>query len=170
VLERTPDADLVALDKDPQRLERIRQNLQRLSLSARLIAGDAAKPQDWWDNRPFDRILVDAPCSATGVIRRHPDIKIHRTPADIVALEKTQKQILEGLWPLLLPGGRLLYVTCSILTQENENQITRFLACHDDAAEIKLTVPSGIPRAAGQQILPGEQGMDGFYYACLQKH
>jgi 16S rRNA (cytosine967-C5)-methyltransferase len=170
VLERTPGADLVALDKDPQRLERVRQNLQRLSLSAQLMVGDAAKPQDWWDNRPFDRILADAPCSATGVIRRHPDIKIHRTPADIAALKNTQKQILEGLWPLLTHGGKLLYVTCSILTQENENQITRFLACHGDAAEIKLTVPSGIPRAVGQQILPGEQGMDGFYYACLQKH
>jgi len=131
--------------------------------------GDAAKPQDWWDNRPFDRILVDAPCSATGVIRRHPDIKIHRTPADITALRNSQKQILEGLWPLLTPGGRLLYVTCSILNEENEEQITDFLARHPDAEEIKLTVPYGLARAAGQQILPGEHGMDGFYYAYLQR-
>jgi len=169
VLERTPDADLVALDKDTQRLARVQQNLQRLSLSAQLIVGDAAKPQDWWDNRQFDRILVDAPCSATGVIRRHPDIKIHRTPADVVALERIQKQILEGLWPLLVRGGKLLYATCSILNEENEEQIIGFLARHPDAQEIKLTVPHSIARAAGRQILPGEHGMDGFYYAYLQK-
>ncbi len=170
LLERAPAADVVALDIDRHRLERVRQNLQRLGLEARVVAGDAASPQEWWDGRLFERILVDAPCSATGVIRRHPDIKIHRRPTDIAKLHYTQKQILASLWPLLAPGGNLLYVTCSILRQENEDQIAPFLAAHSDAVEIDLPVPHGVRRTAGRQILPGEHDMDGFYYVCLQKH
>jgi 16S rRNA (cytosine967-C5)-methyltransferase len=147
----------------------IEDNLARLGLSAKIIAGDAANPANWWDGRPFDRILADVPCSATGVIRRHPDIKLRRRPEDLPKLVTTQARLLEGLWPLLKPGGKLLYVTCSMLAVENEKQLSAFLVRHPEAREVMLPMSAGRARAVGRQILPGEAGMDGFYYACIRK-
>jgi 16S rRNA (cytosine967-C5)-methyltransferase len=169
ILESQPDIDLTALDNDAARLKRVDGNLRRLQLQARLIEGDAAQPAAWWDGVMYDRILLDAPCSATGVIRRHPDIKILRRPDDIAALAELQGRMLQALWPLLKPGGMFLYATCSILPQENEQQITHFLTAQTDACEKAIDASWGNPREAGRQILPGENGMDGFYYACLQK-
>lgn len=169
ILESQPDIDLTALDNDAARLKRVDGNLRRLQLQARLIEGDAAQPAAWWDGVMYDRILLDAPCSATGVIRRHPDIKILRRPDDIAALAELQGRMLQVLWPLLKPGGMFLYATCSILPQENEQQITRLLMAQTDACEKAIDASWGNPREAGRQILPGENGMDGFYYACLQK-
>lgn len=170
ILERTPDIMLLALDHDPARLERIHQNMQRLGLKAQVICGDAATPDPWWQGPQFDRILLDAPCSASGVIRRHPDIKHHRTEQDLVELVRTQARILDSLWPLLVPGGKLLYVTCSILPQENEQQVRALCARHKDAILVPLDLPWAHATHGGYQILPGEQGMDGFYYACLGKN
>jgi 16S rRNA (cytosine967-C5)-methyltransferase len=171
ILERTPAARLLALDVDAGRLARVRENFARLGLNGEIVAGDAAAPADWWDGRPFDRILLDAPCSATGVIRRHPDIRLHRTARDLARLAATQARLLDSLWPLLAPGGKLLYVTCSILPEENLQQIVAFLARHADARAWPLDHP-GLDRHArfdgqGHQILPGTAGMDGFYYAGL---
>jgi len=170
LLERTPElAELVALDKEPSRVALIEDNLARLGLGAKTITGDAANPANWWDGHPFDRILADVPCSATGVIRRHPDIKRRRQPEDLPKLVTTQARLLEGLWPLLKPGGKLLYVTCSMLSMENEKQLSAFLVRHPEAREVMLPMTVGRTRAAGRQILPGEAGMDGFYYACIRK-
>jgi 16S rRNA (cytosine967-C5)-methyltransferase len=169
LLECEPSLDLTALDRDADRLEQVGDNLRRLGLTARLIAGDARRPADWWDGAPYDRILVDAPCSATGVIRRHPDIKLLRRERDIAALAERQSAILAGLWPLLRPGGRLLYATCSVLRQENEQVIGAFLARHPDARERPIAADWGHPLPRGRQILPGETDMDGFYYAGLTK-
>jgi 16S rRNA (cytosine967-C5)-methyltransferase len=170
LLEQAVQAELVALDREPARMKLIEENLARLKLSAKTVIGDAANPAGWWDGQGFDRILADVPCSATGVIRRHPDIKIRRRPGDLPRLIATQEQILEGLWPLLKPGGKLLYATCSILPDENENQMAAFLRRHPDATEDVLTTEAGRSRAVGRQILPGEAGMDGFYYARLRKN
>lgn len=165
------DVELVALDCDEQRLTRVRENLDRLRLSAELVYGDAATPDGWWDGRAFDRILLDTPCSGTGVIRRHPDIKLLRHSSDIEALAERQAQLLAALWPLLKPGGMLLYATCSVLTQENERQMGTFLDRHPDAhAEPLVLSQLCAATVIGQQILPGEHGMDGFYYARLRKH
>lgn len=161
--------EVVAVDIAPERIGRIRENLTRAGLAATILAADAARPDDWWDGRPFDRILVDAPCSATGVIRRHPDIKVLRKPSDIAELADTQRRILEGVWPLLVPGGRLLYATCSVLRRENEEQVGAFLKAHPDAVEIPITAAWGTPVNHGRQILTGDRNMDGFYYACLEK-
>ncbi|MEW6332195.1 MAG: 16S rRNA (cytosine(967)-C(5))-methyltransferase RsmB [Pseudomonadota bacterium] len=169
LLEQAALAELVALDREPARVKLIEENLTRLKLGAKTVVGDAANPASWWDGRPFDRILADVPCSATGVIRRHPDIKVRRQPGDLPRLVATQQQILEGLWPLLKPGGKLLYVTCSILPDENENRVTAFLQRHPDATEDVLTTDAGRARTVGRQIVPGEAGMDGFYYARLRK-
>ena len=147
----------------------IEQNLKRLGLAAHLVTADASEPGSWWDGQLFDRILLDVPCSATGVIRRHPDIKLRRRPEDLPKLAATQTRLFAALWPLLRPGGKLLYVTCSILPEENENQVRAFLACADSAAEVPLPTAVGRPHDAGRQILPGDDGMDGFYYACLLK-
>jgi 16S rRNA (cytosine967-C5)-methyltransferase len=174
ILERVPQVTLVALDVDAQRLERVRENFTRLGLQGMAVQGDAARPSAWWDGRPFDRILLDAPCSATGVIRRHPDIRLHRTPTDITRLAATQAQLLDALWPLLAPGGKLLYVTCSILPEENAQQLAAFLARHPDAREHTLMHPALTHSArrvgAGFQILPGAGNMDGFYYSQLAKY
>jgi 16S rRNA (cytosine967-C5)-methyltransferase len=142
-------------------------NLQRLHLQARLIAGDARAPANWWDGKPFERILLDAPCSGTGVIRRHPDIKLLRTPADIAQLAELQQQLLVALWPLLAPGGRLLYATCSIMPDENTRTVERFLATRADARELPIEAAWGIEQAAGRQLLTAQH--DGFYYALLEK-
>ena len=161
---------LTALEIDPQRLLRIRQNMQRLGHEVEIIEGDASKPEIWWSGRKFDRILLDAPCSGSGVIRRHPDIKLLRRARDIDQLAAQQLRLLKALWPLLDKGGKLLYATCSVLPQENENIIHSFLSQEGTAKELDIDVHYGHSRQHGIQILPGEHKMDGFFYACLQKN
>ena len=170
ILERQPAlAELVALDISEERINRLNETLLRLDLSAKTCTGNAAKPNTWWDERPFDRILLDAPCSASGVIRRHPDIKLLRRMDDLSQITQTQAQILAALWSLLKPGGMLLYATCSVLQQENTQQLQRFLAKHADARLTPIKADWGREQVAGRQILPGEDGMDGFFYACIYK-
>jgi len=168
LLERA-EIDLTALDSAPPRVDRIRQNLQRLRLDARLLTGDAGAPKAWWNRQPFDRILVDAPCSATGVLRRRPDVRLHRRASDIAALQAQQRRILAALWPLLAPGGRLLYITCSLLRAENEAIVGELLAAQPDAHAIAFELPVGRAAAVGWQILPGDGDLDGMYYAVLEK-
>ena len=160
---------LVAVDIDESRMLRVSENILRLNLSADLVVGDAANPEAWWDGEVFDRILLDVPCSALGVIRRHPDIKLLRKPEDIQVLRDVQQRILKAVWPLLASAGVILYATCSILKQENEQQIAVFLAEHPDAVEIPITADWGFAVSHGRQILPGDSAMDGFYYALIKK-
>jgi len=160
---------LVAVDIDESRMLRVSENILRLNLSADLVVGDAANPEAWWDGEAFDRILLDVPCSALGVIRRHPDIKLLRKPEDIQALRDVQQRILKAVWLLLASGGVMLYATCSILKRENEQQIAVFLAEHPDAVEIPITADWGFAVSHGRQILPGDSAMDGFYYALIKK-
>ena len=155
------DVEMVALDKDEKRLLRVAENLQRLELSATLLVGDAANPADWWDGKPFERILADVPCSATGVVRRHPDIKWLRRKKDIASFAAQQSEILKSLWPLLAQDGKLLYATCSVFNQENQSVIDAFLAQNPAARQLVTEVPDG-------QLLPTDQH-DGFFYALLQK-
>lgn len=170
ILEREPHlAALLALDIDTERLARLRENLDRLGLQAQVITGNALTPEDWWDGQPFDRILLDAPCSATGVIRRHPDIKLLRQPEDIPSLAEQQGRLLERLWPLLASEGTLLYATCSVLKQENEQIIAGFLSRHNDAWHSPIAAAWGRAGHYGRQLLAGESDMDGFYYARLIK-
>lgn len=168
LLERTDDLELLALDRDGERLARVAENLRRLKLTAELRAADAARPSQWWDGKPFDRILLDAPCSGTGVIRRHPDIKWLRREADLAPAARTQARLLEALWPLLAPGGVLLYATCSILCAEGEDVVRAFLSEHANARELKIAAPWGEAREVGRRIAPGGN-YDGFYYARLIK-
>jgi 16S rRNA (cytosine967-C5)-methyltransferase len=166
--------ELTCVDIDAARLDGVGDNLARLGLAATLLCGDASKPDTWWDGQPYDGILLDAPCSASGVIRRHPDIKHLRRPSDIEALAELQVGMLHALWPLLRAGGRLLYVTCSVLAAENEVAVGRFLKAHDAAVELDLLQNNNIRdlmrvKAPGQQLLPGTAGLDGFYFACLSK-
>jgi 16S rRNA (cytosine967-C5)-methyltransferase len=166
--------DLTCMDNNASRLEDAGDNLARLGLDATLVAADASKPQEWWDGAPYDAILLDAPCSASGVIRRHPDIKLLRRQSDIGRLAATQLQLLAALWPLLAPGGRLLYVTCSVFAEENDRVVARFLESRDDAREEEVLQDYNIRdvmrhKACGYQVLPGVAGMDGFYYAGLKK-
>lgn len=166
--------DLTCIDKDQQRLAAVAANLDRLGRNATLIAADASNTGKWWDGSPFAAILLDAPCSASGVIRRHPDIKLLRRATDIPELAALQLSLLEALWPLLAPGGRLLYVTCSVFAAENENVVAGFLQSTGDAREDSVLQNNNIrdlmrDKACGQQILPGTAGMDGFYYAGLVK-
>ncbi len=170
--EHLGEGELLALDVDARRLDKVRDLLRRLRLEApnvQVRVADAAAPGDWWDGRPFDAILLDAPCSATGIIRRQPDIKWHRRETDIAALAAIQRQLLDALWPLLAPGGRLVYATCSVLREENEAQVGAFLARHADARAAELPARFGHASGAGRQRLPGEDGMDGFFYARLEK-
>lgn len=162
--------EIIAIDNSQDRLEQAKSNWQRLKLNTRIswLINDATKPDQWWDGQMFDRILVDAPCSATGVIRRHPDIKILRRKSDIKTLVQQQEQLLNTLWQLLHPGAVLVYATCSILPEENSQQIENFLSQHPDAREIKIEAKWGSAQAAGRQILPTAE-MDGFYYARLEK-
>lgn len=191
LLELAPElAALAAVDVSSERLERVQQNLQRLGLSAQLIAEDAAETARWWDGQPFHRILLDVPCSATGVIRRHPDIKLLRRSDDIAALAKRQAQLLRSLWPLLLPGGRLVYASCSVLQAETTEVIAQFLASESTARdatqerlqELRALLPAALLEGTGAgvhglRIAPGAArmnadraaGMDGFYYAVLEK-
>ena len=169
ILERTTGlAQLIALDSEASRLTRMTENLQRLQLHANLVCADAAELDSWWDGNCFDRILLDAPCSATGVIRRHPDIRWLRKSADIEVLQALQYKILTNLWRTLKPGGTLVYATCSVLPVENKAQISRFLQEHSNAQLLPIQ-PGETIEQPGRQILPGEQQMDGFYYARLLK-
>jgi 16S rRNA (cytosine967-C5)-methyltransferase len=169
VLELQPQIkQMVAVDADQKRLIRVQENLQRLHLSAKVIHGDASQPDSWWQGELFDRILCDAPCSATGVIRRHPDIRWLRRDSDIAELAALQKSILNALWDKLKPGGILLYATCSVLPDENDLQIKSFLQSRRDAVLVPLAEQDNSSEY-GRQLLPNEAGMDGFYYAKLQK-
>jgi 16S rRNA (cytosine967-C5)-methyltransferase len=172
MLERA-DCEVLALDVDAQRLRRVEENLARLKLTATVRAGDAREPrlsQDggWWDGKPFDRILVDAPCSGTGVIRRHPDIKWLRRPADLPRLAQTQRELLHGLWPTLAPGGTLVYAVCSVLSQEADAVVQHLLDHQPGARVLPLSVNWGEPHAHGRRLPPGGD-FDGFYFARLTK-
>lgn len=170
VLERHADLKrMVAVELEPKRAGRIRDNLARLGLEAELKVADASKPADWWDGTPFERILLDAPCSASGVVRRHPDVKARRTPGEVAAAAGLQTRLLAALWPLLAPRGKLLYVTCSVFQRENLRQLEAFLAGHGDAEALPVAAGWGVAAGSGRQVLTGEDGMDGFYYACLHK-
>lgn len=170
ILETEPNLKTcVALDVDSKRLDRVKENLKRLNLKATLMQGDALAPSTWWDGHLFERILLDAPCSATGVIRRHGDIKLLRTAEEIIAISKIQQAMLHNLWPLLAPGGILVYATCSVITIENERQIADFIAATPDCNLAQKKWPWGRATNYGQQILPGEHDMDGFFYAVLLK-
>ena len=169
LLEKESDIDLLAIDIEENRLQRVQENLDRTGLKATLLTANAFDPDSWWDGKTFDRILLDAPCSASGVIRRHPDIKLLRQEADIAKLVQDQQQILNALWPLVKSGGMLLYATCSVLPEENTLQIQHFLQQHADAILQPLNVDWGQQQTAGRQLLPGDDGMDGFFYALIQK-
>lgn len=160
---------VLAVELDEQRIQRVRENLQRLQLEAELKVADARDYKKWWDGKSFDRILLDAPCSASGVIRRHPDIKSLRREQDIQNLVALQAEILTSAWQMLAVGGELLYVTCSIFRDENENQIMQFLGQNNDAVEIEIQADWGVACAHGRQLLPGEHDADGFYYCRLTR-
>jgi len=176
IAEREPAlARLLGVDVDPQRLTRVQENLVRGDLRAELMPGDLRQPDAWWDGVPFDRILVDAPCSALGVIRRHPDIRLRKSPSEIDKLPLLQAQLLAMSWRMLAPGGRLVYATCTVTRSENRDVVAAFLAGTPDAAIVPPESWPGWPGFGeadgfGRQILPGEAGADGFYYAALLKH
>ncbi len=170
ILESGQDfVSVLALDNDARRLERLHENLERLQLSALVKTGDAGDPSQWWDGEPFDRILLDAPCSATGIIRRHPDIKLLRQDADIPKLQAIQAQLLKTLWTCLAPGGLLLYSTCSVLPEENNSIVAQFLRLHPDAKVEGISALWGVECPTGRQLLPQADGNDGFFYARLRK-
>ncbi len=173
LLEHAPEARVWALDRSASRLELVRQNARRLGLTDNakltIMAGDASHPERWWDGAPFERILLDAPCTASGVIRRHPEIKWLRGPEQLQEASALQARLLRSLWPLLKAGGILVYATCSVLRDENSQQISRFIEDHGDARPEPCDVPYGQLCAAGRQILPGEEDMDGFFYARIRK-
>ena len=169
ILEAFPGARVTALDLSARRLGRVRNALRRIGAEAELVQGDAAEPAAWWDGEPFDAILLDAPCSASGILRRQPDVKWHRRRTDLPPLVDLQARMLDALWPLLRPGGRLVYATCSVLRDENDRQIADFLARTDDAEDRTERPADAAPVAAGWQLLTRDNGPDGFYLACLHK-
>jgi 16S rRNA (cytosine967-C5)-methyltransferase len=175
IAEREPGlAELLAVDVDPQRLARVRDNLARGNLRADVVAGDAAAPEAWWNGVPFDRILLDVPCSALGVIRRHPDIRLRKSPSEIDKLPLLQARLLAAAWRMLAPGGRLVYATCTVTRSENHDVVAAFLAGTPEARIVPAENWPGWPGfgetdGLGRQILPGEAGADGFYYAALAK-
>jgi len=169
LLERDPSLRLVALDVDARRLQRVRETLERVGARAQLQAADAADTAAWWDGHPFDAVLLDAPCSATGIVRRQPDVLLHRRPEDLAALARLQADLLDAAWRVLRPGGQLAYATCSLLRAENARQLEAFRARHPDALPEALDDAWGHEDGAGRQRLPGEQDMDGFFYASLRK-
>jgi 16S rRNA (cytosine967-C5)-methyltransferase len=169
------DVDVLALDNDASRLARLTENLARLQVGGgrvRVVAGDAAAPERWWDRRAFERVLVDAPCTASGVVRRHPDGKWLRRERDIAALAEQQQRLLDALWPCVAPGGRMLYATCSVFREENEAVVEAFRARHEDALREPLGLPDEVAHRGGQLLpsLPGAaHNQDGFFYALLGK-
>ena len=167
--ERDPSLRITALDVDPRRVRRMQDGFARLKLAIETRSADATQASAWWDGTPFDAILLDAPCSATGIVRRQPDVLLHRREADIAALVATQAMLLDASWPLLAAGGTLLYATCSILREENAAQVEAFLARAPDAVLETLDATFGHDTGFGTQRLPGEGGMDGFFYARLRK-
>ncbi|MEP6884088.1 MAG: 16S rRNA (cytosine(967)-C(5))-methyltransferase RsmB [Gammaproteobacteria bacterium] len=175
IAEREPNlSSLWAIDIDPHRLNRVRENLSRGELHAEVVNGDAGVPGSWWDGIPFDRILLDAPCSALGVIRRHPDIRLRKSPSDIDKLPRLQAELLNSAWRMLKSGGRLVYATCTVTRSENRDLIGAFLRATPDAVTVPAENWQGWPNFGeadeyGRQILPGEAGADGFYYAALDK-
>ena len=168
-LERDPTRRVLALDVDARRLQRVQETLHRVGLQAELRAADAADPSAWWDGNPFDAVMLDAPCSATGIVRRQPDVLLHRRAEDLDALTRLQTRLLDAAWQVLRPGGRLVYTTCSILRAENAQQVEAFVARHPDATIEPLDDAWGREDAGGRQRLPGERDMDGFFYAVLSK-
>lgn len=170
VLEQFDPATLIALDLDATRVQKITENLQRLGLTAEVRCANATRPKTWWDGQLFERILLDAPCSGSGIIRRHPDIKYLRQPDDVTVVSTRQLKLLEALWPLLAEHGKLLYVTCSVFAEENHLQIQKFLVRHSDAQEVPILAPWGYALPVGRQMLPQEGSpFDGFYYVCIAK-
>lgn len=169
LLERDPVRRLLALDVDARRLQRVQETLQRVGLRAETKAADAADPTVWWDGEPFDAVMLDAPCSATGIVRRQPDVLLHRRAEDRDALTRLQARLLDAAWQVLRPGGRLVYTTCSVLRAENARQVEAFGARHPDATIEPLDDAWGHEDAGGRQCLPGERDMDGFFYAVLTK-
>jgi 16S rRNA (cytosine967-C5)-methyltransferase len=175
IAERAPALEeLVAVELDPKRLERVRENLARGGLEGRLVCGDASRPEGWADGARFDRILLDAPCSALGVIRRHPDIRLRKAPGEIDRLPQLQRRLLEAAWTLLEPGGRLVYATCTLTRSENRDLIAEFVRATPGAVVVPAEQWPGWPGfgqadEVGRQILPGEAGADGFYYAALDR-
>jgi 16S rRNA (cytosine967-C5)-methyltransferase len=171
LLECHPEAQVLALDVDPVRCERIQQNLDRLKVTAQIVAADAAKPADWWDGQSFDGILLDAPCTASGIGRRHPDVRWLRRESDVAQLAAIQAKLLKALWPLVKPGGRLLYCTCSVFKAEGESQIQTFVQHNTDAQILPspghLTPSSATSETSLRDNVMGEH--DGFYYALLEK-
>ena len=167
--ERDPSLRILALDVDSRRVRRMQDGFARLKLDIEAAAADATRPDTWWDGVPFDAILLDAPCSATGIVRRQPDVLLHRRETDIAALVDAQAMSLDAAWPMLAAGGTLLYATCSILREENAAQVEAFLARTADAALEPLEAGFGHDTGFGAQRLPGEAGMDGFFYARLRK-
>jgi len=160
---------MIVLDRSASRLKLLQENLQRLGAQAETLAADASQLESWWDGMPFDRILLDAPCSGSGVIRRHPDIKLLRQQDDLTALVSHQLQLLQALWACLSTGGQLLYTTCSVLRLENEVVIQRFLESNSSAKHHAITADWGVECRYGRQLLPREHGSDGFYFACVEK-
>ncbi len=170
ILEASAPSTLLALDKDKVRVKKLDETLSRLKLSAHTQTAQAELIDTWWDGELFDRILLDVPCSGTGVIRRHPDIKHLRRADDIAALVEIQRNLLLSLWKVLKPGGKLLYTTCSVFPEENRDNITHFLSTHTDATHLDVKLPFGFAETVGWQVLPDIDGPDGFYYALLQKN
>jgi len=172
ILERNPSIkSVLAIELEQSRMARVSENVQRLKLESHveLSVADARDTAHWWSGEKFDRILIDAPCSASGVIRRHPDIKTLRRESDISPLVKLQAEILDAAWQTLVADGEMLYVTCSVFKDENEHQMQQFLSRTDDASEIKIEADWGEPCEHGRQLFPGEQDADGFYFCRLKK-
>jgi 16S rRNA (cytosine967-C5)-methyltransferase len=169
MLEAFPDATIQAIEADRDRARRIGENLARLRLDAAVTVADAADLDSWWDGTPFDLVVLDVPCSGTGVIRRHPDIKVLRRASDLEQFAAAQARLLDRLWPTVRPGGRLAYVTCSIMSRENQEQIGEFLARAPGSLEEPVELPVGLASSHGRQILPEAGGGDGFYYALIRK-
>jgi 16S rRNA (cytosine967-C5)-methyltransferase len=163
------DVTVVAVELEERRIGRMQENLQRMGMAAQIICGDASEPEQWWDGQAFDRILLDAPCSATGVIRRNPDIKMLRTSEDVLELVQLQLKLLNNLWPLLKPGGYLLYATCSVLRQENDRLVARFIKQQEQVQHCVIDADWGMQMEVGRQLFPNPTSHDGFYYAKLHK-